>query len=181
MVKRAEVSRYVITGGPGSGKSAIIKHLRSLGYNCFDEYARDFIDKELKRGGDKVPWLDSEGFDNEVLKGRMKQWKRGIKGVNFYDRGVVDSMAYLKNAGLGIPHKFIEAGKKYTYKRVFFLPPWRRIYTQDDERKESFREAKKIGKLIKEVYKKMGYDVVKVPNGGVKERCNLILEKCGEK
>jgi len=41
---------YVITGGPCSGKTTIIKELRKIGYIVYPEAARIFIDKEIRKG-----------------------------------------------------------------------------------------------------------------------------------
>jgi len=37
--------KVVITGGPGTGKTSVIKELMDRGYKCYDEGSRDVIPK----------------------------------------------------------------------------------------------------------------------------------------
>ena len=41
---------YVVTGGPGSGKTTVINHLNMLGYHATIEHARHFIDSRMITG-----------------------------------------------------------------------------------------------------------------------------------
>jgi len=37
---------YVITGGPGFGKTSLVEELRRSGYICSGEFARDLIQEQ---------------------------------------------------------------------------------------------------------------------------------------
>ena len=50
-----ESHRYVITGGPGVGKTSIIHYLRDCGYHVLGEAATDVIRQSLEKGIAK-PW-----------------------------------------------------------------------------------------------------------------------------
>ena len=41
---------YVITGGPGSGKTTVVNQLNMLGYHTTIEHARHFIDTQMITG-----------------------------------------------------------------------------------------------------------------------------------
>lgn len=41
---------HIITGGPSSGKTSLIKKIESLGFKIIHETARAIIEYELKRG-----------------------------------------------------------------------------------------------------------------------------------
>ena len=45
---------YIITGGPGSGKSTVIDALGKVGFLCADEVGRQIIQEQLKIGGDAL-------------------------------------------------------------------------------------------------------------------------------
>ena len=45
---------YIITGGPGSGKTSIIEALKNRGFLCVDEVARQIIQEKTKIGGDAL-------------------------------------------------------------------------------------------------------------------------------
>lgn len=48
--KRSHTNWYVITGGPGSGKTTTLNHLNMLGYHTTIEHARHFIDRQMITG-----------------------------------------------------------------------------------------------------------------------------------
>ena len=60
--------------------------------------------------------------------------------------------------------------------RVFVLPPWRAIYTNDDERDHTFEHAESVHSVTQEWYRRCGYQLIEVPRVPVEERCNYVLE-----
>ena len=48
------IKRFVITGGPATGKSAIIKLLQHQHYHCFREVSRKIIDEKKSRHLQKI-------------------------------------------------------------------------------------------------------------------------------
>src|SRR5579872_7271143 len=60
--------RYVITGGPGVGKTSIIHYLRDHGYHVLGEAATDVIRHSLEKGIAK-PWDKDykSDFNDEIL------------------------------------------------------------------------------------------------------------------
>ena len=56
------------------------------------------------------------------------------------------------------------------------LPPWKDIYTSDNERYESFEQAVKIYHHLKKTYLQIGYKISVVPFGTIQERANYILD-----
>ena len=51
---------YVITGGPGVGKTTLIEGLRDLGFNTIDEDARKIIKNQVEIQGQGLPWKNKE-------------------------------------------------------------------------------------------------------------------------
>ena len=62
------------------------------------------------------------------------------------------------------------------YDKLFLLPPWEKIYINDNERLESFETSIKIHSNIKKVYESFGMDIVDVPIGNIKQRINFIFD-----
>ncbi|PLK73425.1 ATPase, partial [Klebsiella pneumoniae] len=48
--------RFILTGGPGSGKSAIIDSMIKRGFWCSKEAGRGVIQDQVNIGGDALPW-----------------------------------------------------------------------------------------------------------------------------
>ena len=85
------IKRIIITGGPSSGKTSIIDALKDEGYSCFDEVSREIIQEmNIKTAFKNVD------FEETVFK-REKRFLNAKSGVNFYDRSMLDNLAYLKN------------------------------------------------------------------------------------
>ena len=134
---------YIITGGPGFGKTALISDLRSRGYLCSDEFARDTIEKQLITNGDLLPGKNPKLFQEEILRLR-KEFYESVpnESIAFADRGIPDQLAFASYKGFGTPEILKEWVEKYRYApSVFVTPPWREIYVNDSIRNETFEEA----------------------------------------
>jgi predicted ATPase len=169
--------RYIITGGPGSGKSTLIAGLERAGYNCSAEISRKMIKAEVAKNTYCLPWLDISCFSDKVIAEMTRDWKAN-KGnaVTFFDRGIPDVMAYLKIAGLQVPESYLSDLFLHPYeKEVFILPPWENIYVNDAERWQSFEEATAIYHAIKETYIDLGHHLIELPREAAELRVEFIL------
>ena len=93
----------------------------------------------------------------------------------FFDRGVGDVLAYMDFFEQSYPPSFEETCQECNYDFVFILPAWKEIYTQDNERLETFEEAEKLHKHLYETYKRFGYNPIEIPIGLPEERMRFVL------
>ena len=168
--------RIVISGAPGTGKTSLIKELSSLGYKCHNEVSRAIISNQLKIKGVVTPWQDLEAFSNVVIHERLKQYLKASNKIEFYDRSIVDSFAYLLKDNMSIKEEWNTIAKKHKYfDKVFITPPWEEIYHNDHERKENFKTATKIHAYLIKAYEEFDYKIIFIPKAPIKERINFIL------
>ena len=174
-----EPKRIVITGGPGSGKTSVIKKLEEDGFTCIHEISRT-ITLEARTEG--IPQLFTTNpllFSKRILDGRISQFQN-ISNIGapyiFYDRGIPDVVAYMDTIGQSYGEEFTDACRNFTYDGVFLLPPWEDIYISDNERYESFQDALIIHGFLERTYKKFGYQIMDVPVGTIAQRVSFILE-----
>ena len=57
---------------------------------------------------------------------------------------------------------------------MFILKPWKTIYTQDNERYESFEQALIIHDFLVKSYTEYGYTIIDTPFGTIEERIEFI-------
>ncbi|CAM1353488.1 MULTISPECIES: AAA family ATPase [Tenacibaculum] len=170
--------KIVLIGGPGTGKSSILKEFIKRGYECMPEISREVTLTAQKEGIDQL-FLDQPLlFSQMLLEGREKQYldaTQSEKEIIFFDRGVPDVHAYMNYLGTDYPDTYIKKSNQCTYDKVFMLAPWEEIYKSDNERYETFEQAVKIDRYLRETYEEVGYTIIDVPFGSVKERCDFIL------
>ena len=156
--------KILITGGPGTGKTALINSLESRGYRCHHEIIHSntiaFVD-------------DPQAFNTNLLNGRIKQFVNSDthkENIAFFDRGIPDVLAYMDFFNQQYSQRFIDACETHMYDVVFILPPWEAIYKTDDE-------AVAIHYHLEKTYIHFGYSLIYVPFESVENRLHFILDK----
>lgn len=173
---------YIITGGPGVGKTTLINELRGIGCMTVEEEARRVIKDQLTIGGDGVPWGNKALYAQLMFDASVRTFEK-IKNKNvsdpvYFDRGILDTVCYMNMENITISKETREIIRKSVYNNnVFILPPWREIYQTDSERKQSWKEALFTFNKMKETYLAYGYNVIEVPKISVLERGQFIIEK----
>ena len=170
--------RIVISGAPGTGKTSIIDELSNRGYTCHPEISREIIADQVYTNGSITPWQDIDRFSKVVIEERLNQFKKASNKIEFYDRGIIDSFAYLLKDKIPIKQEWESIAKKYRYfNKVFIAAPWKDIYQTDEERKEDFITATEIHKFMIEAYKLYSYQVIIIPKTDIRDRINFILNE----
>ncbi|PWJ55035.1 putative ATPase [Dyadobacter jejuensis] len=175
--RSTSLRRYVITGGPGAGKTSLIDSLAASGYTCIPEASRQLIQREVRLGTGRLPWQDFPAFAELCLQ-QMKADYFAAKGLTFYDRGIPDVLGYMAEAGASDSARIWSLARQHTYAPlVFVAPAWEAIYCQDAERWQTFRQAQRLDREIRRVYAALGYELVTLPLGTVEERRAFVLER----
>ncbi|MDP2889404.1 MAG: AAA family ATPase [Bacteroidota bacterium] len=169
---------YIITGGPGFGKTELIGELKRSDYLCSDEFAREIIEYQKKIGGDLLPWKNSKLFQEEILRLRTNFYDSvPDQTIAFADRGIPDQLAFARCKGFGTPEILKLSAEKYRYApQVFVTPPWAGIYVNDSIRTEKFEDAVLIHKSILETYSGLNYQIIELPLFSVTERVTFMLK-----
>lgn len=175
------IKRIAISGAPGTGKTSLIEGLSKQGYKCHTEVSREIIAEQFKIGGDITPWKNLNAFSELVIDERLKQFKLAKNEIEFFDRTIIDSLAYLLKDALPISEKWDGLANEFRYSKIAFItPPWERIYKCDSERMEDFETATSIHEYMIKAYELYGYEVVIIPKTSVKERIQFIIKHLEE-
>jgi len=171
---------YVITGGPGSGKTTLIDELRARGYQCVDEAARKIIRQQMNIGGDALDSKDRVLFREVMLSACIDAFERITETARpvFFDRGIPELIGYCELFGYAIPDHLRSAAKLYRYNaKVFVAPPWEEIYRNDAERIQSFAHAITAYRSCFTSYEPCGYSLIELPKVSREARADFVLAR----
>lgn len=177
-MKRDDSRRVILSGGPGAGKTTLLEELSRRGYRCIDEVAREIIREQMALGGAALPWEDREEYARLMLARSIASFQEQAEGsgLTFFDRGVPDTLAYVRLAGLGVERESIEACSRFRYwRQVFLAPPWEDIYETDGERRQPYDEAIRTYDWIVKVYTECGYECIDLPKTVPAVRADFVL------
>ena len=170
----------ILTGAPGTGKSAILGRLAAE-VATVPEPARRILADERAAGGRGTPDLDPTRFVELLLERSIAAHRTALAadGVVLFDRGIPDCAAYAVHLGTD-PEPSLRAAADRRYRtEVLLLTPWEAIYATDDERRMSFEATLGFQDAIVDAYRRSGYELVEVPRAPLEERVALVRDALG--
>ena len=175
--------KFVVTGGPGSGKSTLINELSGRGIATMPEAGRSIIRHQTSIGGNALPWANQKAYAGLMLSWDLRSYHEAARYARpvVFDRGLPDCIGYLKLIGQPVPSQFERAANQFRYNRHVFLAPfWEEIFSQDAERKQSPDEAKATSDVMVETYTALGYQLIDLPRVSPQERADFVLNYLSE-
>jgi predicted ATPase len=173
------VKRFIITGAPGAGKTAIIRQLELDGFSVVEEAATDII-AAAHAQGTVEPWRHPSFIDAIAHLQRDRQIRASYQPdeVQFHDRCVVCTAALAVYLGYPfspfLTSELERVKKEAIYQnRVFFIRNLGFI-TATEARRISFEETVRFEKIHEETYRDLGFELVSVEPGSLVERVSLI-------
>ena len=171
--------RFIITGAPGAGKTAIIRQLELDGFSVVEEAATDVIAAAQARGI-KEPWTHPSFIDAiaSLQKERVIRASCQPDKVQFHDRSVVCSAAlavYLGYCFSTVLTAELERVKEEGIydNRVFFIRNLGFV-TPTSARRISFEETLRFERIHEETYHRLGFDLVWIEPGDLLTRVAKI-------
>jgi predicted ATPase len=178
------MKRFILTGAPGAGKTAILRQLELDGFSVVEEAATDIIALEQARGITE-PWTDPSFIDSiaELQRERLISTSFEPSDIQFHDRSAVCTAAlaaYLGHplsAGLLSELERIKVEAIYQ-KRVFFVKNLGFI-RPSEARRISFEDALRFELVHEEAYRNFGFELVFIEAGDLFDRVAAIKAAVG--
>jgi predicted ATPase len=171
--------RFIITGAPSAGKTAIIRQLELDGFSVVEEAATDVI-AAAQAQGVAQPWANPSFIDAVADLQRNRQIRASYlpDEVQFHDRCAVCTAALA--AYLGYSFSTFLAGelKRVTNEaiyqnRVFFIRNLGFI-KPTEARRITFEETVRFEKIHEEIYRDFGFELFSVESGNLADRVSII-------
>jgi predicted ATPase len=171
--------RFIITGTPGAGKTAIIRQLELDGFSVVEEAATDVIAAAHAQGTLEL-WRHPLFIDSIAHLQRDRQIRASYQPdeVQFHDRCVVCTAALAVHLGYRytpfLMSELDRIQKEAIYQnRVFFIRNLGFV-TPTEARRISFEDALRFEKIHEETYRDFGFELVPVEPGSLVERVSII-------
>ena len=171
---------YILTGAPGSGKTAILRKLETLGYLVVEEAATDVIALENALGRDE-PWAEP-GFTDKIVALQRQRRERALAGrtVVFFDRSPVCTLALSRYLGFAPSHLLAREVDRvrsdgFYEKTVFFIRN-QGFVQATAARRISFADSLAFERVHEETYRELGFRLVDIPAGPLPDRVALIAQ-----
>jgi predicted ATPase len=169
------VPRYVLTGAPGAGKTAILRLLEARGHDVVEEAATDVIALEHALGR-ATPWLEPGFPDAIVALQRTRQLgaRDEPDRPTFYDRSPVCTLALCEFLGVEPSGALLAEVDRVVagsvYERTVFVVRGLGVIEPTAARRIRPDEALAFERCHVEAYGRLGFELVDVPRAPLPAR-----------
>jgi len=171
--------RFILTGAPGSGKTAILRQLELDGFSVVEEAATDVI--ALKQAqGVAEPWRHPSFIDSiiELQRRRQIRASQETDELQFHDRSAICTAALAVYLGHPcsdeLSRELARLEKEAIFQqRVFFIQNIGFI-TPTEARRMSFEDALRFERVHEATYRKHGFECVLIAPGSLSRRVDAI-------
>lgn len=173
---------YILTGAPGSGKTAALRLLETLGYGVVEEAATDVIALSLALGHDEH-WRDP-GFIDQIitLQRRRQDAARAAAGTAtvFFDRSPACTLALSRF--LGFPQSpqltreisglLADGG----YEPAAFFLRSQGFIQPTEARRITLEDSLVFERVHEQAYRDLGFQLIDIPAAPLADRVALIRQ-----
>ncbi len=172
------LKRFIITGAPGAGKTAIIRQLALDGFSVVEEAATDVIAAAHARGVQE-PWTHSS-FISDIVAMQRERQLRATGDLQFHDRSAICTAALATYLGYpfspALTAELERVNKDAIFQRRVFFIRHLGFVTPTEARRITFEETLRFERIHEETYRDFGYEMVFIQPANVAVRLGMIKE-----
>jgi predicted ATPase len=178
------MKRYILTGAPGAGKTAILRALELRGHIVIEEAATDVIALAQARGV-LEPHLEAAFIDQITALQKARQIRAdALPGdVRIFDRSPICTAALCAFLGRPLSGALAEELERIeaeaTYEKTVFFIQNLGFVTPTAARRIGFAESLRFEAAHQEAYVERGYACVSIAPGDVAQRVEQIERSFG--
>jgi predicted ATPase len=173
------MKRFILTGAPGSGKTAIIRQLELDGFSVVEEAATDIIALDQAQGVAE-PWTRGSFIDAVAELQRSRQLRASSQRdeIQFHDRSVICTVALATYLGYTLSDFLTREldrirNEAIFQKRVFFIRNLGFV-TPTEARRISFEETLRFERIHEDTYRSFGFEIFSIVPESVSDRVAAI-------
>jgi predicted ATPase len=173
------MTRFILTGAPGSGKTAIIRQLELDGFSVVEEAATD-VNALMQALGIAEPWRHPSFIDSIVELQRRRQARASHRTheIEFHDRSAICTAALAVYLGCppsdALSRELTRLDKDAVFQRRVFCVQNLGFIKPTEARRISFEDALRFERVHEETYRKYGFECVFIAPGRLRDRVDAI-------
>jgi predicted ATPase len=175
------MKRFVLTGAPGSGKTAILRQLELDGFGVVEEAATDII-ALAQAQGIAEPWTHPSFIDSVADLQARRQLRASRQGdeIQFHDRSAICTGALATYLGhpvsIMLSRELERIKAEGIYEKAVFFVRNLGFVAPTAARRISFDETLRFEKIHEETYRRFDFSPVFIEPGTLAERVNAIKQ-----
>jgi predicted ATPase len=175
------MKRFILTGTPGAGKTAILRQLELDGYGVVEEAATAVIALQQAQGIAE-PWTCPSFIDEIVHLQRQRQMRASYvpDDVQFHDRSAVCTAALAIYLGYPVSDAVSSELERILSQQIFqkkvFLIRNLGFIAPTEARRISFDESLRFERIHEETYRDFGFEIISIHQASVSARVAIINE-----
>jgi predicted ATPase len=174
------MKRFILTGAPGAGKTAILRQLELDGFGIVEEAATDVIALQQSQGVAE-PWTRPAFIDDVLALQTLRRTQRP-EPIQFHDRSAFCTAALAEFLGYppsdALRRELDLLTREPFYEKRVFLVKLLGFVTPTEARRIGLEEARRFEEVHERTYRLHDFEPVPILPGSVLDRVAAIRGVC---